>query len=168
MILLALHSFMFDDNEWAKRLNKHSMPFSIKFDLFTYLTLGRISLTYYGAFQSTARKKMAAAHLITCIIPCEPNTDIRTPRQPRFCGTCPCTNNIVHAGFEVFRVFLCVFMTFLGFSLARIYRLMYLSPTFSLRWIMAIYAWFPPSCSGCHDAREDHHLDFFMLMENCS
>ena len=55
------------------------------------------------------RKKMAAVHFTT--IPCEPNIANRHIWKPYFWEIRPCTNNIVYARFEVFRTFLCVFMS---------------------------------------------------------
>ena len=60
-------------------------------------------------FQSSVRKKMAAVHLTT--IPCEPNTAHMAHRNLFFCEIIHRTNNIVHAGFQRFRAFLCVFMS---------------------------------------------------------
>ena len=54
--------------------------------------------------QSSVRKKMAAIHLTT--IPCEPNTANMAHRKLCFCEILPRTNNIVHARFQVFKVFL--------------------------------------------------------------
>ena len=53
---------------------------------------------------------MAAVHFTT--MPCKPNTANRHKESYIFC-CCeirPSTNNIVCAGFEVFRTFLCAFM----------------------------------------------------------
>ena len=47
------------------------------------------------------------------IIPYEPNTIKRHVKSHIFCGIRPCTNNIVYARFEVFRTFLCAFMSIL-------------------------------------------------------
>ena len=52
---------------------------------------------------------MAAVHLTT--IPCEPNTAHMAHRLLCFCEIHPHTNNIVHAGFQGFRAFLCAFMS---------------------------------------------------------
>ena len=54
---------------------------------------------------------MAAVHFTT--IPRVPNTTNRHEESHiySFSEIHPCTNNIVHAGFEVFRTFLCVFMS---------------------------------------------------------
>ena len=54
-------------------------------------------------------KKMAAVHFTT--IPCEHNRAISTHRKPYFGEIHPCTDKIVYARFEVFRTFLCVFMS---------------------------------------------------------
>ena len=59
--------------------------------------------------QSTVRKKMAAVNFTRT--PCEPNRAISTHRKPYFGEIHPCTNKIVYARFEVFRPFLCVFMS---------------------------------------------------------
>ena len=56
---------------------------------------------------------MAAVHLTT--IPCEPNTALMAHRKlVCFCKIHPRTNNIVHAGFQGFRAFLCAFMSVSG------------------------------------------------------
>ena len=52
---------------------------------------------------------MAAIHFTT--IPCEPNRPISTNRKLYFGEIHPCTDTIVYARFEVFRPFLCVFMS---------------------------------------------------------
>ena len=44
-------------------------------------------------------------------ISCEPNRAITTLRKPYFEEINPCTNKIVYARFEVFRSFLCVFIS---------------------------------------------------------
>ena len=55
---------------------------------------------------------MLAVHFVT--IPCEPIGAISTHRKPYF-GEIPlCTNKIVYASSEVFRPFLCVFMSGFG------------------------------------------------------
>ena len=59
--------------------------------------------------QSSVRKKVATVHLTT--IPCEPNTVHMAHRMLRFCKIYPRTNNIVHAGFQGFRAFLCAFIS---------------------------------------------------------
>ena len=64
---------------------------------------------FSGIEQSSVRKKMAAVHLTT--IPCEPNTAHVAHRMLCFCEIHPRTNNIVHAGFQGFRTFLCAFMS---------------------------------------------------------
>ena len=56
--------------------------------------------------QYTVRKKMAAVHFTT--IPCEPN---KTHGKPYFGEIHPFANKIVYARFEIFRPFLCVFMS---------------------------------------------------------
>ena len=63
---------------------------------------------------------MAAVHFTT--IPCEPaNRAISTHGKPYFGEIHPCTNKIVYARFEVFRPFLCVFMSgFMDFRALRI------------------------------------------------
>ena len=60
-----------------------------------------------GLKESSVRKKMAA--LTT--IPYEPNTAHKAHRKLCFCEIYPRTNNIVHAGFQGFRAFLCAFMS---------------------------------------------------------
>ena len=52
---------------------------------------------------------MVAVHFTT--IPCEPNRAISTHRKPYFGEIHPCSNKIVYTRFEVFRPFLCVFMS---------------------------------------------------------
>ena len=52
---------------------------------------------------------MAAVHFTT--IPCESNRAISIHRKPYFGEIHPCTNRIEYARFEVFRHFLCVFMS---------------------------------------------------------
>ena len=52
---------------------------------------------------------MAAVHFT--IIPCEPNRAISIRTKPYFGEINPCTNKIVYARFEVFRPFLCIFMS---------------------------------------------------------
>ena len=52
---------------------------------------------------------MVAVHFTT--IPGEPNRAFSTHRKPYFGEIHPCTNNIVYARFEDFRLFLCVFMS---------------------------------------------------------
>ena len=69
---------------------------------FTTLCTGMFRI--YLASQSSVRKKMAAVHLTT--IPCEPNTANMAHRKLCFCEILPRTNNIVHARFQVFKVFL--------------------------------------------------------------
>ena len=59
--------------------------------------------------ESTVRKKMAAVHFTT--IHCKPNTTYRHIKSPIFPQTCPCASNIPYAKFEVFRTFLCVFIS---------------------------------------------------------
>ena len=61
-------------------------------------------LVLVGNTESSVRKKMAAVHLTT--IPCEPNTANMAHRKLCFCEILPRTNNIVHARFQVFKVFL--------------------------------------------------------------
>ena len=54
---------------------------------------------------------MATAHFT--IMPCEPNTANRHMESHIFGEIRPCTNNIlVHARFDDFRTFLCVFKVF--------------------------------------------------------
>ena len=52
---------------------------------------------------------MAAVHFTT--IPCEPNAVNRHTQSHIFCEINPCINDIVYARFEVFRTFLCAFMS---------------------------------------------------------
>ena len=52
---------------------------------------------------------MAAVHFTT--IPREPNTADRQIKAIIFPEICPCASNILYAKFEVFRTFLCVFMS---------------------------------------------------------
>ena len=68
----------------------------------------------------------------------EPFAHIERSRKPYFGEIHPCTNKIVYARFEVFRPFLCVFMS--GFRIFVHYELwvMYQSPSFSVRWIQLI------------------------------
>lgn len=58
---------------------------------------------------------MVAVHLTR--IPCEPNTAHIAHTKPCFWEILPRTNNIVHAGFQDFRAFLCVFMSFGALSI---------------------------------------------------
>ena len=55
------------------------------------------------------RKKMAAVLFSTML--CEPNTANRHIQSHIFGKIIPCTKNIVFARFEIFRTFLCVFMS---------------------------------------------------------
>ena len=55
------------------------------------------------------QKKMVAVNFTT--IPCKPNRFISIHRKPYFCEIHPCTIKIVNARCEVFRPFLCVFMS---------------------------------------------------------
>ena len=66
-------------------------------------------ISAYSCIESSVRKKMAAVHLTT--IPCEPNTAHMAHRKLCFCEILPHTNNIVHARFQFFKAFLCVFMS---------------------------------------------------------
>ena len=61
-------------------------------------------------------RNMEAVHFTT--IPCLPNTANwqKESHVVVFLLTCPYTNNIVYARFEVFRTFLCVFMNVLSVS----------------------------------------------------
>ena len=70
--------------------------------------------------QSTIQKKKAAVHFTT--IPCEPNIANRQHRKPYFGKIHPCTNKIVYARFDVFKPFLCVFMS--GFRIFVRYELL--------------------------------------------
>ena len=113
---------------------------SIRQDLCLRFSSKETTLTVNFFFlqqQSTERKKMAAVHFT--IIPCEPNRAISTQRKPYFGEIHPCTNKIVCARFEVFRPFLCVFMS--GFRIFVLLRIMgkLQSPSFSVRWILTPY-----------------------------
>ena len=66
-------------------------------------------LVFYVSSQSSVRKKMAAVHVTT--IPCEPNTVCKVQGKPHFCSICSCAIEIVYAGFEDFRMFLCIFIS---------------------------------------------------------
>ena len=63
---------------------------------------------YFPGKTTTVQNKMAPVHFKT---PCEPNTTKKHIESHIFCEIRPCTNNIVYARFEVFRTFLCVFMS---------------------------------------------------------
>ena len=71
-------------------------------------------IVWVDEWKSTVRKKMAAVHFTT--IPCEPNTTNRHKNAIYFFAKfLPILIIILYARFEVFRTFLCVFMSlFLG------------------------------------------------------